>query len=191
MSDFRIIYIISQRGEPNFEKGVEDLPHEGDEDWYNLSWWSNAYTIAMTVTCWGYLCYCKEGEEDLFKSDVAEYIQGRYYLPAQLLQHASEYVEVWLELLKEGKSELMFLDEDHHLHFKLSDDGTVSISYRTSSMFIRSYSGISLENLRDEFYRFGKNLLEGYVFKVKPDLRRHPDFAKLAKDLEAMIEMDL
>lgn len=214
MDNLHITYILSQRGEKNFESGVEDLPHEDEtreevdafvidigkphpeplkalkKTKIVINPWEKAFQIAMVTTCWGYLCYFRDGEEDLFKSDWALYFQGRYYRPAQLLQHAAEYVEVWVELLREGESELMFLDEDEHLYFKLSGDGTVSISYRTSSMFIRSYSGISLENLRGEFYRFGKSLLEGYVFKVRPDLRNHPDFAKLAEDLEAMMETD-
>lgn len=201
MGDFHIIYILSQRGAPNFEHGIEDLPYEGDESWHSPNHQvSDLYLSAMVTTCWGFLCYCKEGEEDLFKSDWAKCIQGRYYLPAQLLQHLNDYVRndfthgifgVWHELLNTGYSQFMFLDNPDELHFCLDKDGTVSISYYIGhERLIRRYTGISLENLREEFYRFGKSLLEGYVFKVRPDLRKHPDFAKLAEDLEAMMETD-
>lgn len=191
MGDFHIAYILSQRGEPNFECGVEDLPKpenplEGDELLY-FWYWHDIYRTAIVVTCWGYLGYFREGEEDLFKTDFARCIQGRYYLPAQLLQHVDEYVHnVWPALSQGSRAFLMFLDEDDELEFIPSIDGTVSISYYTGSTLIRSYVGVSLENLRDEFYRFGKSLLEGYVFKVRPDLRKHPDFAKLAENLEGL-----
>lgn len=187
MSRLHITYIL-------VKGGIEKLPPfiENSEENRYLWYWCVGDDFFET-TCWGYLCYYREGEEDLFKREGAKLIiKGRYYIPATILMHLKEFVEfVWPMLLSEKEAILTFLETPDEIHFRLYGDNTVSIAYHDGYKFIRSYEGIGLENLREEFYRFGKSLLEGYVFKVRPDLRKHPDFAKLAEDLETMMKMEL